>query len=335
MSAAIDAPAIDEETALKAAEFFFLLRSNEASAAEVQACAHWRAADPRHERAWQNAHRVSQKFDLLPPSLVDSTLRRGPDKSRRQAVKSLAALLVAVPAGWLAWRSQPAREWRADYRNPVGAARKIVLADGTRVYLNSDTAVDIRYDDRQRLVTLIGGEILIETAPDQAVAGRHGRRPFMVETAQGRVRALGTRFIVRQESGLSRVSVFEGRVEIHPVATIGGDGSLAPATRILEAGQLASFSSSHIGLSQALERHADAWVQGRLYASDMRLDDFVAELSRYRPGIVRCEEAVAALRISGVFQLQDTEQVLRSLPNALPVDVLYRTRYWVTLVATQ
>ena len=63
----------------------------------------------------------------------------------------------------------------------------------------------------------------------------------------------------------------------------------------------------------------------------MRLDAFAAELARYRAGIVRCDPDVADLRISGAFQLNNTDSVLQALPALLPVQVTYRTSYWVTL----
>ena len=72
-----------------------------------------------------------------------------------------------------------------------------------------------------------------------------------------------------------------------------------------------------------------------LAAQDMRLDAFADELSRYRPGLLRVEPQVAGLRLSGAFQLDDTEAVLDSLTRMLPVDVLYRTPYWVTIAARQ
>jgi len=65
----------------------------------------------------------------------------------------------------------------------------------------------------------------------------------------------------------------------------------------------------------------------------MRLEDFTAELARYRSGVVRCDPAVADLRVSGVFSLRDTDRALENLTRGLPVDVVYRTRYWVTLRA--
>ena len=52
---------------------------------------------------------------------------------------------------------------------------------------------------------------------------------------------------------------------------------------------------------------------------------------RYRPGLLRCDPAVAPLRVSGAFQLHDTDAVLAALPATLPVSVRYRTSYWVTI----
>ncbi|WZB73660.1 hypothetical protein WJ972_19795 [Achromobacter insuavis] len=63
----------------------------------------------------------------------------------------------------------------------------------------------------------------------------------------------------------------------------------------------------------------------------MRLDAFLAEVSRYRRGVVRCDPAVAGLRVSGVFRLQDTDAVLAIVARTLGLRVVERTRYWVTL----
>lgn len=326
------AAVIDEAIALKAAEYFFLLREKDVRPQDADACARWRAADPQHEQAWQRALQVSSKFDRLPPSLAVATFSGANRNGRRQAIKTLALLLAAVPAGWMAWRSPAALVLRADYSTAIGERTDITLADGSRVYLNSGSAIDVSFDQTQRTVHLLAGEILVETAPDrgieQAVADQLSYRPFAVETAQGRITALGTRFMVRQVEQLSRVALFSGQVEIRPAR-------LAPADRalLLSAGQQTHFSAQSVDAVQPLAQNTDSWIQGKLYASNMRLDDFLAELGRYRHGILRCEPDIAMLRISGVFQLRDIEQVLQSLPNALPVDVRYRTRYWVTLVA--
>ena len=65
----------------------------------------------------------------------------------------------------------------------------------------------------------------------------------------------------------------------------------------------------------------------------MRLGHFIAELSRYRPGLLRCASEVAELRISGVYPLADSDAVLDALTQSLPVSINRRSRYWVTVSA--
>jgi hypothetical protein len=64
-------------------------------------------------------------------------------------------------------------------------------------------------------------------------------------------------------------------------------------------------------------------------AADRRRRDpgrFLADLARYRPGMIHCAPEVARLRLSGVFPLDDTQRILNMLPNSLPVQVRSRTR---------
>jgi transmembrane sensor len=325
--------AIDKDVALQAAQWFFLMQSGEATPAERTHWTRWREADPSHEAAWQRAERVSRKFGMLPGGLAMPALGRTARTARadrRTAVKALAVLLTAAPASWLAWRASPAREWLADHRTATGERREVRLPDGTRIQLNTATAVDVAYDNALRLVRLRAGEILVDTAPDSVASADPAYRPFVVETAQGRLRALGTRFVVRQyEDRRSHVAVLEGAVEVRPDDARGS----AVAPLVLRAGEQAGFSASAVDEVVPVGAEADDWSRGVLRAKNMRLHDFLAELGRYRPGVLRCDPAVAGLRVSGVFQLNDTGPVLDSLPQALPVDVLFRTRYWVTVVA--
>jgi transmembrane sensor len=315
---------LNEQVALQAARGFLLLTSGEATAAEQTHWQHWRQADPAHEIAWQRAELVSHKFQLLPAALAKPVLGRAVRASvnRRATIKTLAVLLTATPAGWLAWRASPASEWSADLRTATGEQREFQLADGSRILLDTASAVDIKFDSGLRKIYLRSGAILITTAPDPAAQ----RRPFVVETAEGRLRALGTRFSVRQDQARTQVAVFEGAVEVRPA-----QASAPPV--VLQAGEQTSFTASRVDGVKTNGPHAEDWSRGVLYASNMRLQDFANELARYRPGILRCDPDVAELRISGVFQLRNTTPVLDSLPQALPVDVLYRTRYWVTLLA--
>jgi transmembrane sensor len=75
-----------------------------------------------------------------------------------------------------------------------------------------------------------------------------------------------------------------------------------------------------------------AWTQGMLVADGMRLGDFARELARYRHGVVRCDPAVAQVRISGAFPLDDNRRALNMLALTYPVKVsTHLGGYWVTI----
>lgn len=318
----------------EAAQWLVRLHSGEADAGDLAGCARWRAAHPAHEQAWQKAERMAQQFGAVPPALgVPVLTRRSAHAHRRAALRTLAVLGVAAPAAWLGWRHAPWQGWTADYATATGERREVVLADGSRLRLNTGSAVDVAFSDTLRQVRLHRGEIHIRTAPDAPGL----QRPFVVDTPQGRLRALGTRFVVRLlpadagGDGTARLTVLEHRVEIAP------RGGGAP--QILEAGQSTRFTPTAIAppqpaalLPAAAPDGAPGWLQGVLYADNLPLADFLAELARYRPGVLRCAPEVADLRISGAFQLADTDYVLALLRETLPVQVVLRTRWWVTVV---
>ena len=312
-AAAPPSPLLSRKVARQAVEWYLLEQSGQATPDDLAAAARWRALDPEHARAWHRVQQVSQTAGLLPPSLAVPVLRR---PQRRVAMQVLLALMAA-PAAWLLVR----HEMLADYRSGVGERREVSLPDGGTLVLNTDSAVDVAYGADERRLTLRRGEVLIQTRPDHA-----GSRPFIVTTCHGRIRALGTRFTVRVDDAGSRVTVLEHAVEITPRAP-------SATVRTVTQGQQSRFDASHANLPAPAPLQADAWARGMLTAQDMRLDAFAAELSRYRPGLLRVEPQVAGLRLSGAFQLDDTNAVLKNLARILPVDVLYRTPYWVTLTA--
>ncbi len=312
---------MDKAIALQAAEWFFRLQEAEASEADQRACAAWRAADPMHETAWQRAQQVSGMLGGVPGKLAHATLQRSHVESRRHAVKALALLVVAGGAGWQGWRSEPVRLRLAQYSTRTGERRQVQLADGTAVHLNTSTGINTQLDAKQRLIELEAGEVLIQTGKGHAAAGQPAFSPLVVATRHGQLQPLGTRFIVRQSADDTQLAVLEGAVEI---TTREGE------QRVIEAGWQTRFNDHAIMPPSAVLANADSWTRGILHAREMRLADFAAELARYRQGIVRCAPEVAELKISGAFQLADTDQVFASLPMVLPVKVSYLTRYWVT-----
>jgi len=215
-------------------------------------------------------------------------------------------------------RYLPIDYWLADQRTATGEQRTIRLDDGTLINLNTHSAVDVRFDDKQRRVILQEGEILIET-------GHGDARPFIVETREGRMRALGTRFLVKREEQGTRLSVLQSAVAAHPQSS--------PEEQVLREGQQMLIRSDGLGPIVALNLGADAWTRGMLVVDNARLEDLVREIGRYRPGLLGVAPEVADLRITGSFPLQNTDLALSALLPTLPVQIEHRTQWWVTVAA--
>ncbi|TDY33798.1 FecR family protein [Janthinobacterium sp. 75] len=314
--------AIGEDVQQQAAEWLTVLMSDEASEAEHAAWQRWRGADPEHERAWQHIEAVSQRFNGLHRSAAAQALAGTQQKAVNGKRRQLLAWLGVVAGGGMlaakagAWDG--VRALRADYRTATGERREVVLGDGSVLSLNTGSAVNVRFDASRRLIELLAGEILITSGH-----GAGSGAPLVVATREGQVRALGTRFAVRQQDDYSRVEVLESAVEVR--LRSGG------APLLLAAGRGVAFSRHALDAPHAIGAYAAAWSRGQLIVDDVTLGDFLADLARYRPGVIDCAPAVSQLRLSGVFPLADTQRILNMLPNSLPVQVRSRTRYWVSV----
>jgi transmembrane sensor len=102
----------------------------------------------------------------------------------------------------------------------------------------------------------------------------------------------------------------------------------------LSAGDAASFTVNSIDKIDKMAvstLNTNAWIQGKLVVEQMRLDNFLTELQRYRRGIIRTESAVRGLAISGTFDINDTEHTLRVLEKALPITLSFISKYWLTV----
>jgi len=228
----------------------------------------------------------------------------------------LAALLLGLVA---VDRFEPLATLSADYRTGTGERLTVVLPDRSVLHLDTRSAVDLAFDGSRRAIVLRAGEIAIETAHGDAAE----QRPFVVLTPEGRLRALGTRFVVRIDERRARVSVQQGAVALHP-----GDG---PVEAVVQAGQSRWLAES--GSTPAASRgfDEDGWVDGVIAGRNIRMADLLAELGRYRHGVVLCDPAVAELRVSGVFHVRDSDRALQFLAQTQPISVRLRTRYWVSV----
>ncbi|AMD47176.1 FecR family protein [Bordetella holmesii] len=304
----------------QAAEWFALLRSGEATAAERAAWQAWHDACEAHTRAWAQVESVGRLFLPIRQSeasgVAATAYRRAEFNSgRRRTLLGIGALAAAGVVGHAAWRHNVLYPWAADYRSGTGEVREVVLDDGTRVWLGTASAFDQHYSAGLRRLELIAGEILISTAPDAS-------RPFVVDTPQGRLRALGTRFSVRRDDGGTDVAVYQGSVQAN---------APSGAQALLLAGWRARMTRQGISAPRAADPDAESSTRGLFIAKNIPLADMARELSRYRLGHVGVAPDVAALPVFGSFPMTDPDRTLNMLESVLPVRVRMLP-WWVDIL---
>jgi transmembrane sensor len=288
---------------------------------EREEFAKWHAAHEEHARAWRQLGMLDQRFSVAsgPARAALLQSREGIRRRVRKLGSGVASVVAVIGLALFAGeRYLPVDYWLADQRTATGEQRTLRLADGTLINLNTHTALDVRFDEKQRRIVLQEGEILVET-------GHGDARPFIVETREGSMRALGTRFLVKREEQGTRLSVLQSAVAAHLQSN--------PDEQILREGQQVLIRNDGLGPIVAANLGADAWTRGMLVVDNARLEDLVHELGRYRRGYLGVAPDVADLRITGSFPLKDTNLALSALLPTLPVQIEQHTRWWVTVAA--
>ncbi|MCO8170957.1 FecR family protein [Pseudomonas sp. 21LCFQ02] len=308
----------DQRSINEAAQWMALLQSGHASPEELQAFAAWRDSHPRH------AEIVSRMGGGLKHIPLDA-LRNVPRKavlgsvnspsSRRQFLgKSLTVAGLGIATLGLG-RLYGFIPVPGELLTATGERRSLRLDDGSALTLNARTRIEVQFDATQRLLLLRSGELLVDVARDP-------QRPFVVQTRHGRMRALGTRFMVRSHDDRTQLVMLHSEVDLST-----GSGQ----RQVVKAGETASFDDrGYLALAPASGAE-NAWIDGLLEVRDTPLGEVVEQLRSYRRGIIVLDPQLAPLRISGLFFLDDSDRTLQLLEHSLPVSIRYRTPYWVNI----
>lgn len=311
-------PPPNEHMVAEAARWLALLGDDTAAPGQRAAFQAWCEQDPRHALAAQRMQALWGGLDEVPAAPARAALNRAFKGRRGGLARGAVGLLLLAGLALGLWRSGEPALWLADQRSAVGETRRLTLADGSELQLDTDTALNIRFNGHQRVIELLRGEAWFVVAKDPL-------RPFVVRTDQGSVTALGTRFLVSREAdGATRVSVLESAVAAQP--------SGGAAVRVA-AGQWARFNHGRLQAPQAIGKaDPSAWTRGVLSAQNAPLAEVLASLGRYRHGVLSFDpEALAGLRVSGVFPLNDSDAALQALSDSLPIEVARLTDWYVTV----
>ena len=258
------------------------------------------AATERGFRAWLDEHADhARAFELATESWSELESLKGvahvrvsaPSDSRppqRWLRYGLAAAVVLVlwVGAWFYLRPE-------SYTTRIGEQRAVVLADGTRVSLNTSTRIDVRYDRQQRRVILEEGEAYFEVAKQAAW-------PFVVVAGDRDIMAVGTAFLVRREPRAIAVTLLEGKVNITSEAA--KEMTLAP-------GERATFADNK-GIPRVDRPSVEtltAWQRGKVSIDNLSLSEAATEMNRYSrvPLVIETHDA-DEVRVSGIFRAGDS-----------------------------
>ena len=308
-----------------ASEWFALVRSGRVSPGMDQAWVSWMAANPDHQKAYEDRElaweltaelRGRPGIEVLLKD-VDQLLRdhrAAGSKTRPHGLKfawqaGVAAVVVAVGVSTYFLAN---RVTVSEYATATGEQRVVTLADNSTAALNTGTKIRVLYSRALRRVELLEGEAFFSVSHDSA-------RRFEVRALQGVTTAVGTQFDVQVDAADAAVSVLEGTVTVSANENI-RTGEPTPVS----AGQAINYTR---GGSVSAIRPADAgrirgWQAQRIVFSDVTLTEALREYNRYiKVPIVLATPSLATRHINGVFRIGDEDAFLGSLQQALHVNV--------------
>jgi len=312
-----DGARVTPEIAAEAAVWIANLHGPDRNRAMEDAFRAWQSRSPAHREAfekttdvWEDIPRSQAARAYLLTQGRTQIEVPGRVRGRHWRWAAAAGLTVMVAGGALLFQ-----QWlmQGVYITAVGEQRSVLLDDGSRILLNTDTHLRVAYSAKQRTVEIRGGEALFEVAKDKA-------RPFVVRVAGSEVVAVGTAFSVRLIEGPKRdeavaVTLIEGQVNVRP--TLGGEGALAPkAAVVLRPGDRLTLDhdarSKAPAVASKLDRpnleRAMAWKRNEIAFEDTPLAAAIEEINRYSrtPIVLSTEVQQQKLKIGGIFRTGDS-----------------------------
>lgn len=249
----------------------------------------WQARSPQHMVAYLRLDSVWNRADRL-VALRGNASEPAPSRTPMLRIAAAIGLATIIGAGTLAYLAKP--QDRA-YSTPVGGRETVSFSDGSRIELNTDTLIRTRMTTSERVVWLEKGEAYFQVKHDHA-------HPFIVMIGDHRVTDLGTKFLIRRDTGMLEVAVMQGRVRFDSPSM---RTPLKPA--LLEKGDVVTATASTVFVTH---ENADAaskelsWRRGVLVFDKATLADAASEFNRYnREKLIIADPAVASMTIDGTF----------------------------------
>jgi len=306
------------ETDLEACRWAMLVERGPLSPQQQSEFERWIAASTRHEGAYHRAKAASVHFDRL-GALAGG---RGDGEGRIPWIanrrRSIAAILFAISlVGVGTWLGGG---WHPNVRNvryvtDIGEMRRVGLADGSEIVLNTASEVVLAYTGKRRVLRLARGETLFTVARDNS-------RPFLVYVGQLQVRAgVGCFAIRRIDSDITHITVTEGTIEMLWTGEVNRYPQRLTANHEVTVG-VSGVVETHTVSRDEMQRQF-SWLSGGIIFSGQPLHEAIREMNRYSHRHLVVEDSGLAERpVVGVFRASDTQTFLSTLQQSFDVEVV-------------
>ncbi|WP_151810277.1 FecR family protein [Acinetobacter bereziniae] len=305
----------------EAADWSMRLSQEELSPQQLEQLQAWQQQSSLHAKVWKKVQQLNHTFGQLPTEVARPILNQTKSFSSRKRSHYMWILLCLPLLCLLGYSLNQQQQWTAEYRTKVGEIEKIKLPDGGELYLDSASAIDLDYNDKQRNVVLKKGQIWIKTAKDQQ------HRPFYVRTQHGQMQALGTEFSVELDPQRSWVVVEQGAVKVQPKHQLSH-------TIIAVAGQQSHFNREQVLDLTRSDLSHNSWTKGWIIANDITLSEFIQQIERYQKGHIALDDDIAQIKISGTYPINDLPMLYSMLALTYGLDInRYANGYWLSIHA--
>lgn len=295
----------------RAAEWVAERRNTEGWTPERQAeLDAWLAEAPAHrvalvriEATWKRTDRLAALRRPMREPLPQSRTQRSLWLKIGTAVGLAGLVTLAVGSSFVT------RPREQTFETPVGGREQVILADGTKIELNTDTAVRVSLDQNSRAITLDRGEAYFEVRHDDD-------HPFIVTAGTHHITDLGTQFSVRRDAGQVRVALIQGRARFDTANSGAIDSSLelAPGDEVVATQDGVTLVKKPI----AILKTGLGWRRGVVVFSNTALADAAQEFNRYSQRKIQFSDpAIGRLRIEGTFKTDNIEAFADVLQAAL------------------
>lgn len=295
----------------KALHWFVTLRDETAPESAWLDFQSWLEVSPAHAHAYDAVERLWVDLDaaniapVTAAPVIDLSAARERRANRRSpwlgAGLGIAASVTLAVSLWL-WMTPTGQTYAT-----TDAPLSVALEDGSHVYLNRHSTLNVRFDDDRRSVSLAEGEAAFDIAHDPA-------HPFVVAAGDHQVQVLGTAFNVLNHGDNFAVAVQRGVVAVTPA-------NAATPVRLIAGQTLEQRGQAAPRMSSVPPDRASAWRSGVLVYRDRPLSDVADDLSRYLDKPVVLSTPVQALRFTGALRVGDEAVMLQQLQDFAPVRV--------------